>query len=201
MRALAWAVIIAATAAIISGCGGSSSAPSSTTVEAHAASPARDGFAQRCERPRSVVRDVLRFEVALRQGNSDALQNILSGRFQWLSISGWPGQRDNFVAYSPRRAIAFVQREGGLAFQLESVAISPADDSPYVNVAYQGVVKEADRSDRGSAGIIVGKAAFNCNGTLRVWSMALPRRGSPAEFAVCGRAADPVRGLKVCRQS
>lgn len=199
-----WPVSIGTVAAavfVLLGCGSSSSTPSSTSPEAIRRSGlASQDSSQGCGGSiRSFVPEVVRFEEALGRPDPMALRHIFGGQFKWFSVTGWPaGQLTNFAAYAPDRAIAFVERESGLGFHLQSVAISPAE-GPYVNVAYQGVVEQSELPDRGSAGIIVGKAAFNCNGTVRVWSMAVRRRGTPAEFTVCPDRAQ-AEGLSVCRQ-
>lgn len=202
MRWLASIGTVAVAVVLLLGCGSSGSDSSSTSPEANPrAGLAGQNPSQGCGGSiRSFVPEVLRFENALGRADSTALRHIFGGQFKWFSVTGWPaGQSTNFAAYAPDRAISFVERESGLAFHLESVAISPTEGS-YVNVAYQGTVERSELAGTGSAGIIVGKAAFNCNGTVRVWSMAVRRRGNPAEWTVCPDA-DPGEALSVCRQT
>jgi hypothetical protein len=127
------------------------------------------------------------------------LQDLLGGRFEWFSVNDWPTSDDDaFVAYSPANSISFVTGDGGMEAELEELAVSSPREGGYVDVSYSGHVSEQPRAGGGTGGVLVGKGAVNCDGTIRVWSMAI--KDAAGAFAACGsRPGRSIDGLVVCR--
>ena len=96
-------------------------------------------------------------------------------------------------------ARTFVERDHGIGADLRELAVSLPGERNYVDVSYSGYVREPQRPADGKRDVLIGKGALNCDGTVRVWSMAVKASKAEAFTACSGRNGQRIGGLVVCR--
>ncbi|MBS1862835.1 MAG: hypothetical protein JSS68_14110 [Actinobacteria bacterium] len=190
---------IAALALVVAACG--SSAPSTTTTRSLAAGQGAPTDTS-CAGGVSALADwVVGFERDLSEADAGALRHLTSGRFGWFSVDDWrhgPGN-GNIVAYKPRKLLAFIRARHGLPVHFRTVAFSLHQAARHVDFYYWGTVRGTG-VDRGRQ--FVGKAALNCDRTLRVWSMTIRMPGSDLPAPRCSTPpGDQVEGFAVCNDA
>lgn len=197
MKVAALLVAIAMGALSVGCAGGQSStdtSPSSKTKVDIAQPPISSGCSTTLA---SLGRWVRRFERSVAGPDPAALSRLMQGRFKWLSITGWPAGGDsNFAGRSPRKAIAYIKKKRGLPIRIERVAVSRNMHRPRVGFYYWGSVQTASRN----RAWFIGKAALNCDGTLRVWSMAVRDREIHPPDPCPPRNVSIVDGFQSCRR-
>jgi len=123
-------------------------------------------------RPRAVGERLVDFAEALRTADTEALRQFWGSRFKWFSVTG-PGRERHFVAYRRGTALRYIRRKDGLPITLSEADV---DFEGYAgaNMAYGGAWGARELPQDGKGFLLCNKP------TIRVWSMAIARRGEPA---------------------